>query len=123
MTKAEEAARLRPALRDFLRRRATHDSDLCAAESIVAELIANVVRHGRGAAEFKLDWRDQHPVLCVFDHGPGFAGPPVSTLSDPTAESGRGLAIVRAFSLDVQLGNQPEGGAYVRVTLPVTRNR
>lgn len=85
---------VRASLREYLRRHATSDSDVFAAETIVAELVANVVRHARGSAWFYLDWGERHPTLVVLDGGPGFQGTPSTTLEDPYAESGRGLAIV-----------------------------
>jgi signal transduction histidine kinase len=42
-------------------------------------------------------------------------------LSDLDAESGRGLALVRAFAVEMLIGNRPQHGAYVSVILPVRR--
>ena len=111
------------ALREYFRRHATSDSDVEAAELIVAELVANVQRHARGAASFHLDWRGRRPRLLVLDSGPGFPGPLCDTFpADPYAESGRGLAIVRALAVDTEFGNRPEGGGFASVTLPLERS-
>jgi anti-sigma regulatory factor (Ser/Thr protein kinase) len=110
------------ALREYFRRYATSDSDVDSAELIVAELVANVQRHANGAASFHLDWRGRRPRLLVLDGGPGFRGPLCSMLPDPFAESGRGLAIVRALAVETEFGNRPAGGGFASVTLPVERS-
>jgi anti-sigma regulatory factor (Ser/Thr protein kinase) len=111
------------ALREYFRRYATSDSDVDSAELIVAELVANVQRHARGSASFHLDWRGRRPRLLVLDGGPGFQGPLCSTLpTDLYAESGRGLAIVRALAVETEFGNRPDGGGFASVTLPVERS-
>lgn len=89
---------------------------------IVAELVANVVRHGHGTASFSLDWRERHPKLMVVDGGPGFHENPRTELDDPYAECGRGLALVRSLALSMELGNGAEGGGFVTVTLPIERS-
>jgi len=38
---------------------------------------------------------------------------------DAFAESGRGLDLISSLGLGVRLGNDPAGGAFVLVTLPV----
>jgi anti-sigma regulatory factor (Ser/Thr protein kinase) len=116
------AEHVRDALREFFRAYATSDSDVAAAELIVAELVANVLRHASGAASFHVDWRGRRPRLQVLDDGPGFEGPVDSTLpADPYAEKGRGLAIVRALAIESEFGNRPHGGGFASVTLPVER--
>jgi anti-sigma regulatory factor (Ser/Thr protein kinase) len=111
------------ALREYFCRYATSDSDVDAAELIVAELVANVQRHANGSASFHVDWRGRRPRLLVLDGGPGFQGALCSTLpTDPYAESGRGLAIVRALAVETEFGNRPDGGGFASVTLPVERS-
>jgi anti-sigma regulatory factor (Ser/Thr protein kinase) len=111
------------ALRECFRHYATSDSDVAAAEQIVGELVANVQRHARGSASFHLDWRDRRPRLLVLDGGPGFQGPVGAAVpADPYAETGRGLAIVRALAVETEFGNRPDGGAFASVTLPVERS-
>jgi anti-sigma regulatory factor (Ser/Thr protein kinase) len=114
---------VRSQLRAYLTANAEPESDFVGADIIVAELVGNVVRHGGGAAGFHVDWTGSHPVLVVVDYGRGFQTLPASTFNDPEAESGRGLAIVQALALSFTFGNHARGGAFVRVTLPVCRNR
>ncbi|MDQ2991995.1 MAG: ATP-binding protein, partial [Candidatus Eremiobacteraeota bacterium] len=94
-----------------------------AAEMIFGELLGNVVRYARGPVSFHLNWHGREPTLLVTDEGPGFRrGTPRSELNDLNAESGRGLAMVRAFAVAMETGNRPERGAYVSVVLPVRRS-
>ncbi len=112
---------VRVALREYFLRYATSDCDIAPAELIVAELVANVVRHALGSASFHLDWHGRRPRLTVSDGGPGFPESHRPTMPDPNAQSGRGLAIVQALGIEMELGNRPEGGGYVHVTLPLER--
>lgn len=120
---AFEATRVRKAFRAFVRLHAEPDSDVDGAETIFAELIANAVRHGGGAAWISVDWRNAEPILVFKDCGPGFHGTPRSALSDLFAQSGRGLAIIQALAHNLELGNSEDstGGAFIRVILPVSR--
>ena len=120
---ALRAAPLRHQFVAYLKLHTIGASDISGAEMIVAELIANVVRHAHGCAVFHLDWHDERPTLLVLDAGPGFPLPAMPRVHDPDAESGRGLSIVCALATAVAWGNRPEGGAYVRATLPVLRLR
>ena len=106
----------------YLKSHTVGDSDIDGAEMIVAELIGNVVRHALGSALFHIDWHAMRPVLLVLDAGPGFTKPPVTTLDDPYAESGRGLALVSALGTCVEWGNRTGGGGFVRATLPLRRS-
>lgn len=116
---------VRLAFRQYFDLHATLDSDLWGVELIIAELAANLERHALGAGSFQLNWYGDHPVLTVLDDGPGFpesALRAASVLVDPYAESGRGLQIVRTLAIEMDFGNLPGGGAFVRVTLPVKRS-
>jgi anti-sigma regulatory factor (Ser/Thr protein kinase) len=115
------AEHVRAALREYFERYATSDSDIMAAEMIVAELVANVERHARGSASFRLDWHGRRPRLLVLDGGPGFQNGVGAAFPEPYAESGRGLAIVQALAIETEFGNQPGGGGFARVTLPLER--
>jgi anti-sigma regulatory factor (Ser/Thr protein kinase) len=121
LTNVSQATSMRRAFRDYLLRYATRESDVPAAELIFGELLGNVVRHAFGRASFRLDWHDVRATLRVTDQGPGFKQKPRATLADPIAERGRGLGIVRAFAVKMNVHNNPDGGAYVSVILPVRR--
>jgi anti-sigma regulatory factor (Ser/Thr protein kinase) len=96
-------------------------SDFADAELILTELVANVHRHATGDARAYVVWTLEHPRLLVVDRGPGFTNEPATTLADPFAESGRGLAIARMLARDFGCGNRRGGGAYVYATLPLRR--
>jgi anti-sigma regulatory factor (Ser/Thr protein kinase) len=123
VTDALQAVGIRPAFRDYLSRHAARGSDVPGAELIFGELLGNLVRHAPGPASFRLDWHGERPTLVVADEGAGFQGAPQTTLDDPVAEDGRGLALVRALAVEVVFGNRPGRGAYVKVVLPVQRAR
>ncbi|HTW85083.1 MAG TPA: ATP-binding protein [Candidatus Sulfotelmatobacter sp.] len=112
----------RVAVREYLRHHAGNESDLSSAELIVGELLSNVARHAPGRALLSMDWRGRRPILYVLDEGSGFRAAPATTLDTPTAESGRGLALVKALAVKMAFGNHVRGGAYVSVVLPVCRS-
>jgi len=78
----------------YLARHAEPGSALEDAEMIVAELVANAVRHGRGPIWVSLDWSAEEPVLTVRDVGHGFTMPDRFFLPPATSPGGRGLYIV-----------------------------
>jgi signal transduction histidine kinase len=120
----DEAGRVLRERRTFriqLIRIAQPPSDVDAAELIYGELVANTVRHARGAVEVRLEHADSHrPVLVVRDHGPGLHPAPAESHRDPFAESGRGLAIVEKLACNVAVEGAEDGGTIVRATLPIT---
>ena len=115
------AQRTRDDCTDYLARHAMLHSDLADAELIIAELIANIIQHANGAGSFTMTWHGKHPKLDVVDSGPGHPVVCTSTLDDPFAETGRGIAIIRALAIDMDFGNKSDGGSYFTVLLPVTR--
>lgn len=130
--------RLRHQIMHALRRIATPEADLWAAEIVVAELLSNALAHTSGQAWITLRWDGMHPLLSVADLGPGFApsnsnsnGEPglidaARTLvprlpEDPLAEGGRGLYLVARLALDVAVAARATGGTVVSVTLDLQR--
>jgi anti-sigma regulatory factor (Ser/Thr protein kinase) len=120
----DEAGRVlreRRAFRTELTRIAQPPSDVDAAELIYGELVANTVRHARGAVEVRLEHADQEQaVLVVRDHGPGLGAARAESGRDPLAESGRGLAIVEMLASNLAVEGAEGGGTIVRATLPIT---
>jgi anti-sigma regulatory factor (Ser/Thr protein kinase) len=113
----------RAACRAYLMRHAVPNDDaFSAADIIVGEVLANVERHAPGPAELHLDWNCRHARLLVLDRGPGFGAEPRTTLRDPYAESGRGLAIIALLAVEHTYGNRHDGGAWVCVLLPLERD-
>ncbi|MDI3384870.1 ATP-binding protein [Streptomyces sp. B-S-A8] len=93
--------------------RADHGSALL----VVSELVTNATRYGQGSCRLRLslDGRDRL-VVEVHDGGPG--RPRLAPYS-PTAESGRGIALVQALSRRLSVVRDSEGGGKtVRAVLP-----
>jgi PAS domain S-box-containing protein len=105
---------------------ATHLFETCGpaeeaakSELIIGELLANTVAHAPGLVHLLLEWTGEHFVLIVRDSGPGLETA-VSTLPTDLMEEGRrGLFLIHTLSLDVELAKSPEGGAELRVILPL----
>src|ERR1700688_4826809 len=68
---AREALCARSAIRRFLAAQADVASDLDAVETIVGELVANVVQHAPGAIGIHVAWDDDNATLVIADRGPG----------------------------------------------------
>ena len=116
---AREATRARTSIRRFLALHADAGSDLDAAELIVGELVANVIRHAPGAVGIHVSWDDDEAVLVVSDRGPGV--PKVRCVPDEQATSGRGLFLIQALAHAVEIDAVPGHGSRVIVHLPVHR--
>jgi signal transduction histidine kinase len=116
---ARETVRSRQAIRRFLAIQADGRSDLDAAELIVGELVANVIRYAPGAVGIHVSWEGDEAVLVVADRGPGI--PPLRVVPDTTACSGRGLWLIQALARGVEIDAVPGHGTRVVVHLPVHR--
>lgn len=120
-----DACMVRLAVRRFLEQSADpQSSDLDAAELIVGELIANVVRHGAPPFGVCVDWNEEIPVLYVSDRG-RLPKPLIYPAPDREAERGRGLLLVRALAqgeVVVAPRNDERSGTRVAVPLPVHRD-
>ena len=120
-----DACTVRLAVRRFLEASADlASSDLDAAELIVGELIANVVRHGAPPFGVCVDWNDEIPMLYISDRG----HPQRQLLypaPDHQAEHGRGLLLVRALAAGEVVVDPPgdaHSGTRIAVALPVRRS-
>ncbi|MEU1514038.1 ATP-binding protein [Streptomyces sp. NPDC005811] len=72
---------------------------LDTAELLAAELVSNAVRHQKGPAALKVRWKEGMLQIGAWDADPEPPEPPVDLGEvDDEAESGRGLALVRACS-------------------------
>ena len=111
-----EARQARHALADALRARGMFEENVVVAEIIVAELLANVVRHASGEVDVVLDQTAVMPVLHVLDRGHGFERNPRLPV-DTYAENGRGLYIVSALAREFSINRAPNGGSHARVVL------
>ncbi|HSL10897.1 MAG TPA: methanogen output domain 1-containing protein [Actinomycetota bacterium] len=118
---ATQATALRHEIVSFLERHASEGSDLDAAGVIVAELIANAVRHTGGPVWATVDWSHREPTLIVRDLGPGFRLPDDPHLPPMESVGGRGLYIASQLAPELAQRTERSVGADVRATLPVTR--
>ncbi len=92
--------------------------DLAAIEAIYGELASNIRRHTPGAATIFLEQRGGEAILRVEDRGAPFSMEGVAC-PDLLAESGRGLFMIRALALDVQVERtENSDGNCVSVVLP-----
>ena len=116
---AREALSARRDVRRFLALQADCYSDLDAVETIVGELVANVIRHASGPIGIHVAWQGNGAVAVVADRGPGI--PTVRSVPGVDATSGRGLLIVHALAKRVEISERPGKGSRVIVELPVRR--
>ncbi len=77
----------------------------------LSEACANAVRHASGSVyDVDLEIHDEQCCVEVSDAGPGFAPRgPVLTLSGPEAENGRGLAVIRALTDELEFEHAEDG--------------
>lgn len=109
-------------------------SDLpMVADSAIQQMIGNVLDNAAEASPhavwFEARREDDALVLAVWDQGPGFAPELLPQIGKPYQSTkghpGGGLGLFLVFNVartlggDVAVGNLPEGGAQVRITLPL----
>ncbi len=102
--------------RQFLTReramRAAHVDD---AVLVASELVANAIRHGRGCCRLRLSLDDVDELTIeVHDDSPHR---PRLREQSMSAESGRGIALVRAVSRRLSVVSDAGGGKTVRAVL------
>ncbi|MDQ3575806.1 MAG: ATP-binding protein [Actinomycetota bacterium] len=94
----------------------------CASDIEVAlcEACTNALTHSRPGAEYTVHvgLDDRHCVITVVDTGHGFDGR--SARSDPSAERGRGVELMRALTDRVNFHSDPESGTIVRLEKDLT---
>jgi anti-sigma regulatory factor (Ser/Thr protein kinase) len=116
---AREALTARHAVREFLEVQADGSSDLDAVETIVGELVANVIRHADGPIGIHVSWEGDSAVAIVADRGPGI--PVLRPVPGRDDTCGRGLMIVQALAKRVEISARRGSGSRVVVELPVHR--
>jgi anti-sigma regulatory factor (Ser/Thr protein kinase) len=67
---------------------------------IVSELVSNAVRHGRPEIALRMTVEPLSVDVSVLDHGTALPPAQATPAPDPTAASGRGLAIVESLASD-----------------------
>jgi two-component system osmolarity sensor histidine kinase EnvZ len=104
-----------------------------AIRRLVTNLVDNAARYGSGQIEVSTRYDEGSVTLIVRDHGPGIRSTDPNSLIKPFARenvargsqlgAGLGLSIVdriaKTHGGSLVLGNRPEGGLAVTVTIPI----
>ncbi|MFD7406207.1 ATP-binding protein [Streptomyces sp. NPDC059866] len=97
---------------------AVHSADVDDAVLVASELVANATRHGRSCCRLRLSVDDANELTIeVHDDSPLR---PCLREQSLSAESGRGIALVRAVSRRLSVACDSGGGKTVRAVLPAT---
>ena len=103
-------------------RRLIEDADVNVpmdeVDVVLGELASNAVRYGGDPMSIVVTSHDGLLEICTFDWGPGY-DPDRTAAIDPLGESGRGLAILRAFSEHVSVHRDDAGMFCVCVAIAV----
>ena len=119
---AHTAQTTRHGLMDFIRMNAIQGADLFAAETVLGELLANMVEHAPGLVEIALDWtRADEICLTARDNGPGLPPRTSSPPSSDLSEDGRGLLLIEMLATSVRISERPDKGTEFVITLAVKR--
>ncbi|MFP5377317.1 MAG: ATP-binding protein, partial [Acidimicrobiia bacterium] len=90
----------------------------CVADIEVAltEACTNVLEHSRAGEEYEVQVQldDRHCVIRVVDQGEGFDADAPVPRAEESAESGRGIALMRALVDHVKFESRPQEGTIVR---------
>ncbi len=84
-------------------------------EVALSEACTNALKHSVPGADYEVhvSLNDRQCVITVVDTGHGFDGR--SAESDPAAEHGRGVELMRALVDRVEFNSNPEAGTVVRL--------
>jgi anti-sigma regulatory factor (Ser/Thr protein kinase) len=113
---ANRGRELQAAFRSLLLAHGMPMASMTFAETILAELLGNVVRHAPGLVEVVLDTGASSPILSVLDRGQGFQYFP-KLPHDLLSERGRGLFIVSQLAEDFTVQRRRGNGSHARVVL------
>jgi anti-sigma regulatory factor (Ser/Thr protein kinase) len=91
-------------------------------EAVLAELLANAVRHAPGTIELISHCRSDALILHVLDRGPRFS-PQFVLPSDLFNEHGRGLFLTRELSDDLVVERRAGSGSHIRVSFYNTKGK
>jgi len=119
-TRAADVTALRHEIGAYLTRHAADPAGVEEAELVVAELLGNANRHAAGPSWVSLIWSTAHPVLTVYDLGPGFVLEP-HLPPEPTDAGGRGLFIASQLTGQLSAAARRAGGTEISAELPVGR--
>ncbi len=93
------------------------DECLSDIELAVTEACTNVLQHSTGQEEYEVavEVNDTRCQIRVIDAGAGFDSEGVATSVDETAESGRGIQLMKALVDRVQFVSRPADGTIVQL--------
>jgi anti-sigma regulatory factor (Ser/Thr protein kinase) len=99
------------------------DTDLYPASLVFGELLSNVIKHAPkgGGVRVWLEPEGERFALCFNDAGKGFNERQMTAKPNDSAESGRGLFIVRQICEELSYRTLPQKGFLVRAVLPLRR--
>lgn len=107
------------------------DADMALLRQALDNLVRNAIRRAEHV-EIVAAVVDRQAVVDVLDNGPGFDPQILPRVferyqrGDRRGDAGMGLAIVKAIVTAhggiIEASNRPEGGARLRITMPLSRN-
>jgi len=91
--------------------------DIGDVQLAISEACANVIDHAADtdSYEVQIELAADRCAITVVDHGGGFDETVAPDIVDPTAESGRGLALMQALVDNLAFANEPQAGTVVHM--------
>jgi len=105
----------------FLRAYGAFEDDLSRSQLIIAELLANTVKHAPGLVRLEIDCCGNHPVLTIADRGPGLPNFDAKLPDDAMDEEGRGLFLIGTLADAVSVDSHDGSRTTMTVALPIVR--
>ena len=108
---------VRHLLRSSMDRLGVQEECLSDIELAVTEACTNVLQHSTGHEEYEVavEVNDRMAEIRVTDAGEGFDSDGVAPTVEDTAESGRGIQLMKALVDRVQFVSRPAAGTIVRL--------
>lgn len=103
--------------REALRELGVEAGCLADIEVALTEACTNVLEHSRAGEEYEVQVRlaERDCIIRVVDQGEGFDADAPVPRADDSAESGRGIALMRALVDHVKFESRPQEGTVVRL--------
>lgn len=89
----------------------------------LSEACANVIRHAEESDEYevRLEIDNVRCAITVIDAGRGLdVGPLTTTMPEPSSPGGRGMALMKALTDQVDFTSEPESGTIVHLVKRIT---
>lgn len=99
--------------------------DIADVELAISEACANVIDHAADTDtyEVKVELAADRCAITVVDQGSGFDATAVPEQAEVSAETGRGLALMRAIFDNVAFRSEPQAGAVVHMVKSLRYDR